>query len=141
VCSSSSFQELCANPRFFSESRETYISSGAKTGGSVGAESGLGYGPTRVAGVEKGDFGDTWLMTALSALALTPQLLARVVPPDQYFDHTYCGMFRFQLWHFGEWVEVIIDDRLPTTKGRLLGLHSADPSEFWVSLLEKAYAK
>ncbi|XP_042882678.1 calpain-11-like isoform X2 [Penaeus japonicus] len=91
--------------------------------------------------VEQGELGDTWLVQAVSTLTLTPKFLDRVVPPDQAFDHTYCGIFRFRFWHFGEWVEVIIDDRLPTFKGRLVYLHSTDPSEFWAALLEKAYAK
>ena len=34
------------------------------------------------------------------------RFLDRVVPPDQSFEHSYCGVFRFRFWHFGDWVEV-----------------------------------
>ncbi|XP_070699002.1 calpain-1 catalytic subunit-like [Pempheris klunzingeri] len=99
-----------------------------------------------VDGVSRFDFGqglvgNCWFLASIGALTFQNDILEKVVPLDQTFDEDYCGLFHFKFWRFGRWVDVVIDDKLPTINGRLIFVHSKDPTEFWPALLEKAYAK
>lgn len=97
--------------------------------------------------VHQGSLGNCWFVAATANLAQEKELWERVIPnaKDQDWDDedksSYAGIFHFRFWRFGEWLDVVIDDRLPTMNNKLFYTHSQEGNEFWSALLEKAYAK
>ncbi|KAI1898627.1 hypothetical protein AGOR_G00074330 [Albula goreensis] len=97
--------------------------------------------------LNQGKLGNCWFVAACSCLALRSELWNKVIPDwkeqdwDPQHPENYAGIFHFRFWIFGEWVDVVVDDRLPTVNGKLIYCHSNVQNEFWTALLEKAYAK
>ncbi|XP_078734736.1 calpain-5-like isoform X1 [Lampetra fluviatilis] len=97
--------------------------------------------------LNQGTLGNCWFVAACSCLATRPSVWSKVIP-DPFSQcwgsggpNPHPGIFHFCFWRFGQWLDVVVDDRLPTSDGKLLYCSSSEPSEFWSALLEKAYAK
>lgn len=94
----------------------------------------------------QGQLGNCWFIAGVNVLIIQSwPMFENVVPQNQSFNKgNYTGLFRFNFWQYGEWIEVLIDDFLPVsrTSGQLCYCwNRKEPDEFWSSLLEKAYAK
>jgi hypothetical protein len=87
---------------------------------------------------------ERWFLSVLSSFIDTKHLLRHVMHVDQTVDPTDCnyiGLFHFKFWQCGMWVDIVIDDYLPTLNGQLIYAQVTHKHEFWIALLEKAYAK
>ncbi|XP_019630712.1 PREDICTED: calpain-9-like [Branchiostoma belcheri] len=94
--------------------------------------------------VKQGTLGDCWFLSACASIARESQLMAKVIPKDQYLwrgEGRYAGVAHFRFWRFGEWEDVYVDDKLPTRWSNLTYARCSDKNEFWLPLIEKAYAK
>ena len=93
--------------------------------------------------LDQGYLGNCWFIAGCAAIVIIPELFDNVVPSGQSFEAQYAGIFRFRFWLYGEWTEVVVDDRLPVNSSNklLFCSNKQEPNEFWAALLEKAYAK
>lgn len=96
----------------------------------------------------QGIFEDCWLISALSccnknrvwdSIVSQETVLCKNAPK-------YTGKVAIKLWQFGDWIEIVIDDKLPVvenTSGEvtLLGAYCSITNDFWAALIEKAFAK
>ena len=86
----------------------------------------------------------SWLISAAAAVSVFPDYISTVIPSDQSFEsNDYAGIFHFRFYHYGEWIDVCVDDKLPVNESnKLIFCHnSKDKNEMYGPLLEKAYAK
>lgn len=82
---------------------------------------------------------DTWFLSALSVLTLSSH---RNLSGIFLAKYPQFGLYQCRFSKDGEWHVVTVDDRLPCdVSGKPAFARSRNPHEFWVSIIEKAYAK
>ncbi|RNA23734.1 calpain-2 catalytic subunit-like [Brachionus plicatilis] len=84
------------------------------------------------------------LIDSIPALLNNRDNFYRTIPDDQNFsESSYAGIFHFRFWLNGQWIDVVVDDRLPVNEqNQLLFCNNrAYKNEMYGPLLEKAYAK
>nr|ACS87880.1 putative cytoskeleton-associated protein CAP5.5 [Angomonas deanei] len=98
-------------------------------------------GPVVSQSIDAGNLGDSWLMCAAAAMAEEASAVEGVFAIGAPAEKAL-GAYRVSMNKNGWWESVIVDDYLPTVNKMPVFARSSDnPSELWVSLLEKAYAK
>ncbi|XP_013396844.2 calpain-B-like [Lingula anatina] len=92
--------------------------------------------------IDQGSLADCWFLSACAAVSARQKFMKIIIPDNQVLTGPeYHGIVWFRFWRFGKWYNVCVDDRLPTKNGKLFYGSCDDSEEFWVPLLEKAYAK
>ena len=99
----------------------------------------------------QGEAGDCWFLSALSILAMQPDLVRNVFATEEVLPlieggaasgltGESAGIFCACFHKDGKWRTVVVDDHFPTSnRGTHLFAHSRG-TELWVCVLEKAYA-
>lgn len=89
--------------------------------------------------IPSGDLGNTWFLSALSALAEKPDRIKKLFVVGHYADE---GIHALRFFHKGEPAFVTIDDKLPVAdNGWPVNARQAIIGEWWAPLTEKAFAK
>ena len=92
----------------------------------------------------QGLLGDCFLIGTILGVTRNKELLLHIIPVDNAIRRNMRhGAYHFRLWKLGDWYDVVIDDFLPVTPAYdlILARNSTCTNEFWICLLEKAFAK
>eukprot|EP01022_Parablepharisma_sp_SALTPOND_P008071 TRINITY_DN135154_c2_g1_i1.p1 TRINITY_DN135154_c2_g1~~TRINITY_DN135154_c2_g1_i1.p1 ORF type:complete len:840 (+),score=88.22 TRINITY_DN135154_c2_g1_i1:73-2520(+) len=96
--------------------------------------------------VVQGLLGDNWFLSALSAVFHHDYLWNRITGFGRFDKYRDYGLYVFRFFKDNKQCHVIVDDKLPVLErstGELIPVFGRclNPNLFWVSLIEKAYAK
>jgi hypothetical protein len=108
------------------------------------AEDESGDGGAEANDIIQGTLGDCYLLSSLAILCTSKGLglVEKLFVSQDYFDQ---GLVGLRFFKEGRWWDVAVDTYLPCNAAfnppMPIFARNKDPNEFWMSLLEKAYAK
>lgn len=90
--------------------------------------------------VKQGAFGESSFIGGIVIIATRGDFIEKLFID---YDHFELGFVTFQFFKNGEWKQVMVDTLLPfdPDSKQVCFSQCANPAEFWVPLMEKAYAK
>lgn len=96
--------------------------------------------------VMQGNLGDCWFVSALTLVATRDDLFDNMICADRFDEYEKFGLYVFRMHRNCSVHYIIIDDKVPCIQRSSKHCIPAfarcrNPNEFWVSLVEKAYAK
>lgn len=96
--------------------------------------------------VMQGNLGDCWFISALALIAIRDDIFGNLICEDKFPEYEKYGLFVFRMFRNCRVHYVIVDDKVPCmerSNGQCIPAfaRNRNPNEFWVSLVEKAYAK
>jgi len=99
-----------------------------------------GDGGAEANDIMQGPLGDCYLLSSLGILCSSPNgLVTKLFIECEYFDQ---GLVGLKFFKDGMWWDVAVDTFIPTTDNNCpCFARNKNPEEFWMVILEKAYAK
>ncbi len=94
--------------------------------------------------IYQGSLGSCFFLAVMLGLTRNTEVITHVLPLDNAKKSNIIkGAFHFRFWKLGLWYDVIVDDYLPVDLRHnvLFTRNLKCPNEFWICLIEKAFAK
>lgn len=88
--------------------------------------------------IQQGKLADSWLLSAIAALAYEPKLVQRLILTKVHND---TGFVKVKLWDMSKWVMIALDDYFPCYPLGDTIFSQVENGKMWPLVLEKAFAK
>lgn len=84
--------------------------------------------------------GDCWFISALSIITMNDEYIHELLPKIFHFLQKY-GMLVVKIYKNDKWIYILMDDRFCYYNNELMFGKCRSQEEWWVQIIEKAYAK